>query len=726
MLTDLDGHIENIIYSNTENGYAIIKLKSAENGKSVTVVGNIASPAPGQMLSMKGEWITHPKFGKQFKVTECTATAPSSIQGIEKYLGSGLIKGLGPAMAERIVKTFGKDTIDIIENDTDRLEQVEGIGKRRIVMIKEAWKEQQDIRDLMIFLQSHSSGAAQAIRIYREYGTESIRILKENPYRLATDLTGVGFLTADNIAGRLGFPMDSVLRIEAGILYVMEQLLSEGNVYYPYDMLVKRSRGMLKINDLDLIERSIESISTGNRLVVEDINGQTAEDESPGRAVYLSAFYSAEKDIAERLKKLRDWPESKKIIDSETSIIEVQKDLGITLAKRQKEAVKCALEKKLMVITGGPGTGKSTIINAVIRIFARQSVNIMLAAPTGRAAKRMNEITGFEARTIHRLLEYNVQDLCFKKDENDPLDCDLLIVDEASMIDCMLMHNLLRAVPSRATLILAGDINQLPSVGPGNILKDIISSDAFPVVELNEIFRQARQSLIVRTAHKINSGEPPAFEKPGEDDDYYFIKRRDSEDVVNVVLELVKNRVPDRFGISHSDIQVLTPMHRGPAGTENLNARLQQCLNPREDGIKRGSFDFRVNDRVMQIKNNYDREVFNGDVGKIIRIDREEQNVIVSFDRRSVSYEFSDLDEIMLAYAVSIHKSQGSEYEAVIIPLVNEHYMMLQRNLVYTAVTRGKKLVVMVGSGGAMLTAVKNNKTEKRYTRLAYRLNNSC
>jgi exodeoxyribonuclease V alpha subunit len=719
MLVDLQGQIERVTYTNDESGYTIAKLKVYGQRDLVTVVGNLMAPAPGEIIRMRGEWSNHPKYGEQFKIVQYKSMVPASVYGIEKYLGSGLIKGIGPIMAKRIVKVFGKETLEVIEKDTEKLAEVRGIGKKRIGMIRKAWEEQKEIREVMLFLQTHGVSSGYATKIFKQYGNRSIEVVKENPYRLAMDIFGIGFLTADRIAEKLGFAKDSDVRAEAGILYVLHQLSDEGHVYYPYEPLVEKCQEILEV-ERDAITRALGTIGAQEKVVIEDLN-----EEAGGKAVYLAKFHFSETSVAARVRTLVNAPKSIRKIDSEKAVEWVQGQLSITLAEKQIEAVKTAIENKVMVITGGPGTGKTTIINAILKIFSKLKVARLLAAPTGRAAKKMSEATGYEAKTIHRMLEYSIQKGGFQKDEFDPLECDLLIVDEASMIDIILMHHLLNAVPVQATLILVGDVNQLPSVGAGNVLRDIIASRAVPVVELNEIFRQAKESLIIVNAHKINSGQIPPLKASREKlDDFYFIEQEDPEEVLKTVLDLVKKRIPRRFRVDPiDDIQVLTPMHKGTVGASNLNTELQKALNPSEDELIRGSRAFHVRDKVMQIRNNYDKEVFNGDIGRIARIDQENQEVTISFDGREVIYDYPDLDEIVLAYAVSVHKSQGSEYSAVIIPLLTQHYVLLQRNLIYTAVTRGKKLVVIVGTKKALTIAVRNNKTEKRYTYLKSRLN---
>jgi len=722
MLTDLSGQIERITYTNDQNGFTIARVKVHGQRDLVTVVGHLISPAPGEILNMRGEWVNHPRFGEQFKVVEFKTAVPATVYGIQKYLGSGLIKGLGPVMAGRIAKKFGEQTLDVIENETEKLAKVEGIGKKRIAMIKKAWDEQKEIRDVMLFLQSHEISSGYATKIFKQYGNRSIAVVTDNPYRLATDIFGIGFVIADSIASKLGFPEDLPFRIEAGILYVLNQLSDEGHVFYPYEPLIKKSQEILGVGR-EVVVKALGKIAVEKKVIVEDINKRIEEFKVNNKAVYLAKFHLCETSISDRLKLLLTAPKSIRHVASERAIDWVQRQLNITLAENQVRAIQSALANKIMIITGGPGTGKTTIINAVLKIFTRLKVRTILAAPTGRAAKRMSETTGHGAKTIHRLLEFSFIKGGFQKNEEKPLNCDLLILDEASMIDTILMHHLLKAVPPFATVIFVGDVNQLPSVGAGNVLNDIITSGAVPVVELNEIFRQAKANRIIVNAHKINTGILPSFENHVPNNDFYFIEQEDPQKVLGIILELTKTRIPQRFGFDPvDDIQVLTPMHKGVVGAENLNMELQKTLNPVQDGIIRGNRSFRVNDKVMQIRNNYDKAVFNGDMGRITGIRPEEYEVTVTFDGRDVTYEFSDLDEIVLAYAVSVHKSQGSEYPAVVIPILTQHYILLQRNLIYTAITRGRDLVVMVGTRKALAIGINNDKTQKRFTYLKHRL----
>lgn len=723
MLTDLQGQIERITYTNEENGYTIAKLKVYGQEDLVTVVGNMMTPTPGEILKMSGEWINHPKYGQQFKIVHYKTTVPASVYGIQKYLGSGLIKGIGPIMAGRIVKKFGKETLNVIEDDIERLAEVDGIGKKRIEMIRKAWDDQKEIREVMLFLQSHGVSSGYATKIFKQYGNLAIEVVKKNPYRLASDIFGIGFVIADQIAEKLGFSKDSDVRAEAGTLYVLNQLADDGHIYYPYEPLLEKCQEILQV-DPDVIVKALGIINLENRIVIEDLKRGSEILGENIKAVYLAKFHLSETSIATRLKTLMNLPKSFRSIQTEKAIAWVQKQLSIRLAKKQMEAVETAATNKVMVITGGPGTGKTTIINAILKIFEKLRIKILLAAPTGRAAKRMSETTGHEAKTIHRMLEYSIQKGGFQKDDEHPLDCDLMIVDEASMIDNMLMHHLLKAIPPEATFILVGDVNQLPSVGAGNVLKDIISSGTVPVVELNEIFRQAKESLIIVNAHMINNGIIPELKPSAKKlEDFYFIEQEDPEEVLKIILELTKERIPKTFGFDPvDDIQVLTPMHKGIVGAGNLNVELQNALNPVEDALTRGNRNFRVNDKVMQIKNNYEKEVFNGDIGRITSIDLENQEIIISFDGLHIPYDFNELDEIVLAYAISVHKSQGSEYQAIILPILTQHYILLQRNLIYTGVTRGRKLVVTIGTQRALAMGIKNDKTQRRYTHLRYRL----
>jgi len=725
MPTRLTGRIEHITFTNQENGFTIAKVRVPDRRDLVTVVGNLLAPTPGEMLDMQGEWAHHPKFGEQFKVEQFTTQVPATVHGITKYLGSGLIKGLGPVMAGRIVERFGKNTLDVIEQEIGRLAEVPGVGAKRIAMIGKAWEAQRDIRGVMMFLQGHGVGPGYAAKIFKQYGNRAVAVVRENPYRLATDVTGIGFATADRIAEHIGIPRHSPLRVEAGILFVLQQLAEEGHVYYPRGPLIERCRDVLSVEE-GPVAQALNLLAASRRVVVEERRYGAGEPPAGGDAVFLSTLHRCEAGVARRLRALQEVPRRLGSADAAPAVAWVQDRLGMAFSENQVGALRGAMAHKLMVITGGPGTGKTTIVNAILKIFSRQAGRVLLAAPTGRAAKRLSEATGHEAKTIHRLLEYNAQRGGFQRDEERPLDCDLLVVDESSMIDTVLMHHLLKAVPLTAAVILVGDVNQLPSVGPGNILGDIIDSGSVPVVRLTEIFRQARQSRIIVNAHRINQGILPMAEPVGDnapDPDFFFIEQEDPERVLETIVELVRKRIPRRFGLDPlDDIQVLTPMHKGVVGATNLNRRLQETLNPGEGGVARGDRVYRVNDKVMQIRNNYDKDVFNGDIGRITAISTEEKELTVLVDGREVVYDFSELDEIVHAYAVSVHKSQGSEYPAVIFPVLTQHYILLQRNLIYTAVTRARRLAVIVGTRKALAIGVKSMRTERRYTLLRDRL----
>ncbi|MCF8110230.1 MAG: ATP-dependent RecD-like DNA helicase [Desulfobacteraceae bacterium] len=715
------GQIERVTYTNPENGFTIARVRIRGRREPVTVVGRFMEPTPGEVLEMSGSWKIHPTYGEQFEVRSYRTRTPSTVNGIKKYLGSGLVKGIGPVMAERIVECFGKSSLEVIEKEPERLKEVEGIGKKRIEMIRASWAEQKEIRDVMVFLQSHEVSAAYAIRIFRQYGRDAVEVVSENPYRLAADISGIGFLTADKIAGKLGFEKDNPLRIRAGILYVLNQLAEEGHVYYPYEDLIDKSLEILETNK-DLVSDAIRRAAEDRDVIVEEIDAGNKEFEST-KAVYLRRFYVCETKIARHFARLALAPKCVRDTDADRALQWIQQRFEFRLADKQKAAVRCALENKIMVITGGPGTGKTTIIRAVLEIFKQLGARIMLAAPTGRAAKKMSEATGHAAATIHRLLSFNVRSGGFQKNQDNPLKCDMLIVDEASMIDTVLMYHLIKAVPPAATLVLVGDVHQLPSVGPGNVLNDVIASGTVPVVSLTEIFRQARQSSIIVNAHRINSGIIPKLDANEPKGDFFFIEQHEPEKVVDIIVELVSKRIPRRFSFDPvNDIQVLTPMHKGIAGTVNLNSLLQNRLNSEKTQVNAGGSMFRLKDKVMQIRNNYEKQVFNGDMGRVAAVDTELRQLKVEFEGRMVDYFFSELDELVPAYAVSVHKSQGSEFPAVVMPVLTQHYIMLQRNLIYTAVTRGRSLVVLVGTKKAVAIAVKNDKPRQRYTHLAARM----
>ncbi|MFO0754595.1 MAG: ATP-dependent RecD-like DNA helicase [Thermodesulfovibrionales bacterium] len=730
MQIEIQGQVERITYTNEENGYTIAKIRAKGHRDLVTIAGSLSSINTGEILTIRGEWFHHPKYGEQIKVLTYESVIPATAVGMEKYLGSGLIKGIGPVMAKRIVARFGAESFAVIENSPEKLQEAEGIGPKRVEMIRKAWAEQKEIKEVMLFLQSHGVSSTYATRIFKHYGRDAIRTVRENPYRLAHDIFGIGFLTADRIAEKIGVPRDSLIRAEAGIVYTLHRLSDEGHVYCPYELLIEECRKTLTVEEEDkkvtiereLVVHAIAALALEKRIMIEDAGGKELKEND--KAVFLTKFHVSETGVAQSLLKLRNAPKTLRPFDAERAVAWVQGELGITLAENQARAVQEALRHKVMVITGGPGTGKTTLIKAIIRIYGRLGQRILLAAPTGRAAKRMTEATGLEAKTLHRLLEFGPQEGGFKRNEHNPLEADLVVIDEASMVDTILMHHVLKAVPLPATLLLVGDVDQLPSVGAGNVLKDIIGSGAVPTVTLNEIFRQSQESLIIVNAHRVNRGEMPSLRfEAGTSPDFYFFEVEEPEKILEKVLDLCKERIPRKFGYSPvRDIQVLTAMHRGTIGAGTLNAELQKTLNPSGDELARGSRIFRRGDKVMQMVNNYDKDVFNGDIGIVAKIDREAQEVAVDYEGRIVAYDYNDLDELVLAYAVSVHKSQGSEYPAVIMPIHTQHYMLLQRNLLYTGITRGKKLVVLVGTRKAVGIAVRNNKPQKRYTLLEDRL----
>ena len=720
---ELEGQIERITYVNEDTGYTVARISVEGYLTPVTIVGNLLALAPGEALQVKGTWEEHPRFGRQFRVDSHRTILPVSAQGIEKYLGSGLINGIGRVMASRIVNKFGESTLEVIDERVEELAGIEGIGRKRVEMIKKAWADQKELRGVMIFFQEHGIGLGHATKIYERYGQRSIAVVSQNPYKLATDISGIGFPTADRIARNLGFNKNTPARVEAGILYVLNRLSEEGHVFYPNEQLIEKCREILYV-DREAVAKGLEITALDGKIVMEDLNQLLDETMPDQKAVYLARFHVSEIGIVRHFSRLISSKKSIRSMDSVKAINWVQKRMSLRLASRQIEAVKRAISDKVLIITGGPGTGKTTIIHAVIQTYRAVGARIFLGAPTGRAARRMTEATGHAARTIHRMLEFSWQKGGFQRNEDRPIEGDVIILDEASMIDSMLMHHFLKAVPAGATLIMVGDINQLPSVGPGNVLRDLIRSREAPVVELNEVFRQARESLIVMNAHRINQGRLPeqrgAGEEPG---DFYFIEQEEPDQALHIIMELVCKRIPQRFHLDPmQDIQVLSPMHKGTLGTKNLNMKFQNALNPSDMEIARGDRTFRLNDKVMQIKNNYEKEVFNGDIGLIKSLDTEKQGIVVNYDGRSVAYDYLELDEIILAYTISVHKSQGSEYPAVVLPILPQHYLLLQRNLIYTGVTRGKQLVVVVGSKRAMAMGVKNNSTRKRHTLLAERL----
>jgi exodeoxyribonuclease V alpha subunit len=713
--SSIEGTLERITFANEETGWSVVRLLVAGTRGFATAVGHLPGVQPGENLRLHGQWVRDRKYGEQFQVESFVTVQPSTLVGMERYLGSGLIRGIGKVTAARLVKHFGLDTLDVIDRRPERLREVEGIGPKKQAQIADAWAEQRAVREVMLFLQSHGVTTAFAARIFRRYGNRSIALVKENPYRLAVEIPGIGFLTADRIAAALGTPPDSPLRAEAGLLHRLGEFSEGGHLFAPRDLLIEKAVSLLEI-DAAVVEGALEELEVKDLVVIEK--------SLDGQPVYLTVLHEAECRSADRLRELLAVKPARKAIDGKAALLWFEEKEGIRFAEPQRQAVRRALGGPVLVITGGPGTGKTTIVRAIAGIMESKKLRVLLCAPTGRAAKRLEEATGREARTIHRLLEFNPRRQSFERHAGRPLEADLLVVDEMSMVDASLFAHLLEAVPSACQLILVGDIDQLPSVGPGNVLRDLIRSGAVEVVALREIFRQARESLIVVNAHLVNSGEAPRPTPRGEEDrDFYFIGEEDPDRIVETVKELVSRRIPSRFKVDPvDDIQVLTPMHRGELGVTNLNAELQALLNPGGESFHRGSRLFRRGDKVMQIRNNYDLGVFNGDLGRIEDIDTEEHSVTVRFDERRAVYDGADLDELVLGYACTIHKAQGSEYPVVVLPLHTQHYALLQRNLLYTGITRGRKLVVIVGSRKAAAVAVRNNRVVQRYTGLAERL----
>jgi exodeoxyribonuclease V alpha subunit len=708
----LAGLIERVTYHNAENGFCVLRARARGHRDVVTVVGHAATIAAGEWITASGEWVNDRTHGQQFKARFLRTSPPTSVDGIERYLSSGMIRGVGPVYAKKLVRAFGEKVFDIIETTPDRLREIDGIGPVRAASILAAWVEQKAVREIMVFLHSHGVGTARAVRIFKTYGADAIQVMTENPYRLARDIRGIGFKTADAIAMKLGIAKTAMIRVRAGISYALTEAMDEGHCGLPTDELVPLAENLLEVPQQSIWTALDLELQDGT--VIADRVGETP-------CVFLAGLHRAERAIADRVARLTNgtlpWPS----IDPAKALPWVEKHIGFALAESQVAAIRLALTSKVLVMTGGPGVGKTTIIRAILRILAAKCTALLLCAPTGRAAKRMTEATGFEAKTIHRLLEVDPRGGGFKRGDDNPLDCDLLVVDETSMVDVMLMQALLRAVPDKAALLIVGDIDQLPSVGPGQVLADVISSGAVPVVRLTEVFRQAAQSRIITSAHRINQGSMPDLSSPGHDSDFYFVQADDPETAVGRIIELVKTRVPKRFGLDPiRDIQVLCPMNRGGVGARSLNIELQAALNPAGDRkVERFGWTFAPGDKVMQIENDYDKEVYNGDIGTIDDVDSNSGEIVATFDGRPLTYGFGELDTLVPAYAATIHKSQGSEYPAVIIPVLTQHYPMLQRNLLYTGVTRGKRLVVLVGQKKAVAIAVRNVSGRRRWSKLA-------
>ena len=696
--------IERITYQNPENGYSILKANVKGYADLITVVGYLMDVPAGSVLKLQGDWKLDKKYGTQFVVDTWEEVMPATLFGLEKYLGSGLVKGVGPAFAKRIVQQFGLDTIDVIENHSERLQEVGGLGKKRIEKIRESWDKQKDIKEVMLFLQGHGVSTAYAAKIYRTYGKESIAKVKGNPYCLADDIWGIGFKTADSIANKLGYEKNDPRRCRSGVLYALSQLSNDGHVFAVEEQLVAKAKVMLEAEE-SMLQTILQQMVADKDVVQEE------------NAIYLPPFYHAEKGSAEKLVEIMNHPSATGgTLDFGSPTFAP----GIEYDEVQQQAIQQAVTSKVMVLTGGPGTGKTTTTKGIISAYKSMGLSILLAAPTGRAAKRMTEATGMPAKTIHRLLVYKPAE-GYQRNEENPLDGDVLIVDEASMIDILLFYALLKALPATMRLLLVGDIDQLPSVGPGNVLRDLIDSASIPVVRLTRIFRQAQTSRIVMNAHRINQGLYPDVSN-GKETDFFFMNNEEPEQVIDTIVNLVKNRLPKAYNEKISNIQVLTPMHKGVVGADNLNTALQKALNPEGPALSRGGYCFRMGDRVMQLRNNYDKDVFNGDIGTIVSVDLEDRSLMVDYEGRLVAYEVTELDEVVLAYATTIHKSQGSEYPIVIIPVLMSHFMMLQRNLIYTAITRSKKICVLIGSPKALSYAVRNFTIHKRNSHLKDRL----
>ena len=717
MSETLNGFIERVTYHNPENGFAVLRVKVKGREDLVTLTGRTTSVTAGEHVEASGRWVIDRQFGQQFKADELKTTHPASAEGIEKYLASGAIRSIGPKIAARIVAVHRERTLEIFDQAPDLLLHIKGIGQERLKRIRESWEEQKEVRKLMLFLTEHGITSGRAVRIYRTYGHESIAKIKANPYQLADDIRGIGFKTADELAAKLGIDRDSPYRARAAVLFSLQELAGEGHCGFPESGVVEHTTKLVDIDQL-IVEAAVQT-AVGDRSVIrEDVDGEPW--------LYLASLHRAEVGLAKsvlRIASARPHPLPR--IDVDKAIAWVEQRLGIQLAAGQKQAVRQACQHKLLVITGGPGVGKTTLVRSILEIFAAKEMKCVLAAPTGRAAKRLAETTGRTAKTLHRLLEFDPATGKFKKDWEHPLSGDLFVLDETSMVDVVLGYQFLRAVSPEACVILVGDVDQLPSVGPGSVLADLIAANVVPVVRLTEIFRQASQSQIVTAAYAVNHGQMPRLSAPEALTDFYFVEADEPEAIQDLLVRLVKERIPARFGFDpKSDIQVLTPMNRSLLGARNLNQVLQTALNPGDNGpeVQRFGWTFRLGDRVIQTENNYNRDVFNGDLGVIEKINRIEQVMDVDFEGRSVEYDFGDLDELSLAYVLSIHKSQGSEFPCVVIPLHTQHYLMLQKNLLYTAITRGKKLVVVVGTKKALAMAVRRADSGQRLTTLTKRL----
>ncbi|CAH2601180.1 ATP-dependent RecD-like DNA helicase [Rhodovastum atsumiense] len=707
----LAGLVERVTFHNPENGFCVLRVKVRGQRDLVTVIGHAALINAGEFIQASGSWVNDRTHGLQFRAGFLKASPPTTLEGIERYLASGMIRGIGPVYAKRLVRGFGEEVFDIIEQQPARLHEVAGIGPRRAERIVAGWAEQKVVREIMLFLHAHGVGTARAVRIYKTYGADAVQVMSENPYRLARDIRGIGFRTADQIAAKLGIEKTASIRLRAGVSYALAEAMDEGHCGLPAEELMELAAKLLEV-EAELIGTALAQELEAGVVVADTVEQRPC--------VFLAGLYRAEQIIAERLRALAagdlPWPE----IDATRAIPWVESRTGLTLADSQREAVRLALASKVLVITGGPGVGKTTLVNSILRILIAKQIRVALCAPTGRAAKRLSESTGLEAKTIHRLLETDPSTGEFRRGEDNRLDCDLLVVDETSMVDVPLMRSLLRAMPDRAALLVVGDVDQLPSVGPGQVLADVIGSGAVAVVRLTEVFRQAAGSRVITNAHRINRGQMPDLARGEAPSDFYFIDATTPEEAVDRLVTVVRERIPRAFGLDPvRDVQVLCPMNRGGLGARALNIELQKALNPPgETRVERFGWTFCPGDKVMQVENDYDREVYNGDLGIVRRIDPDEGELFVDFEGREVGYGFGELDELVLAYATTIHKSQGSEYPAVVIPLSTQHFTMLARNLLYTGVTRGKRLVVLIGQRKALAIAVRNQGAGRRWSKL--------